>query len=200
MSPFLSSDVVCKVVGFASSFIFLSLSLVDCSLSVQHHSQSPYKACESSLRVLEETYTILLWVAPVLLSSVCMCLFFSSSVRLFVLSTQSLSVSSNRFTFYRSARAPNCHLKLQRIFLDSLITILISTPCSICCWVMQRGRWAVLICPEARRGCTECARLDVICARLLFPEHQSPPWTPASCATIGQCTDGGSKSYMWQRK
>lgn len=83
VSPFPSSDIVCKVVGFASSFIFLSLSLVHCSLSVQHHSQSPYKACESSLRVLEETYTILLRAAPVLLSSVCMCLFFQQQCETF---------------------------------------------------------------------------------------------------------------------
>lgn len=126
--PFSSSDIVCKVVGFASSFIFLSLSLVHCSLSVQHHSQSPYKTCESSLKVREETYTFLLSAAPVLLSSVCMCLFFSSSVKLFVLSTQPLSVSSNPFPFYRSTRAPNCQLKLQRSQCSQIPSSLSSFP------------------------------------------------------------------------
>ena len=155
------------------------LSLVRHCPSVQHHSQSPYKACESSRRVLEETEAILCRAVPVLLSFVCMCLFFSfsSSVKPFVLSTGSSLVSSNPFPFYRFP---------QELPIASLRNKEVSIPRFPHCCPHFHSMLDLLLGDAKREmsrthlsrgseGVHVCACLDVMCARLLFSEYQSPP-------------------------
>lgn len=129
---------------------------------------------------------------------------FSSSLKLLVLSTGSLSLSFKPFLYYRFAkelllsslqskeanipRFPHCCPHFHSVFNLLLGNAKREMSCTHLCWG-----------PEGLRLCT---RLDVMCVKLLFSGYQIPSWTPASCATIltGQCTDRSSKSCMWQRK
>lgn len=68
----------------------------------------------------------------------------------------------SRFTGFQKSSLFPAYIAKKSIFLDSLTAVLISTPCSICCWAMQRGRWAALVCPEAQKGCA-CALALMSC-------------------------------------
>lgn len=133
------------------------LSLVDHCISVQHHSQSPCEDCQSDHRGLEDTDAILLRAAPMLLSFVCLCFFFLlAAVWNFLFSAQGLyhyPPNHSHFTGFQKSYCFSAYMATKPIFLDSFTAVLISTPCSVCCWAMQRGRWAALICAEAQRGC-----------------------------------------------
>lgn len=129
---------------------------------------------------------------------------FSSNVKLLVLGTGSLSLSSKLLPFFRFPKElplSSLHGKEVNIprfphccphFHSVLNLLLGDAKRGMSCTHLSRG-------PEGLRVCT---RLDVMCVKLLFPEYRSPSWAPASCATIltRQRTDRSSKSYMWQRK
>lgn len=184
MSPISASSIICKV--FVSGCVFLML--ISCAF---------LPLCPSLFTMALQG----LWIEwrrkhALLCREQHQCCFplftrvfssLSSSVKVFVLSIGFLSVSPNPFLFYR--------------FLQEL---LISSPCitgtniprfSLCCPhfysmlnlllgdVKREMSCAVLICPEAQRGCV-CALALMSCVRLLFSEYQSPLWTRASCAVI----------------
>lgn len=136
------------------------VSLVHHCISVQHHSQSPCEDCESGHKGLEDTYAILLRAAPVLLSFVCLCFFFPlAAMWNFLFPAQGLyhyPPNHSHFTGFQKSYHFSAYIAKKPIFLDSFTAVLISTPYSICCWAMQSGRWAALICAEAQRGCA-CA-------------------------------------------
>lgn len=129
---------------------------------------------------------------------------FSSSVKLLILSTGSLSLSSKPFSFYRFPK---------ELLLFSLHGNEANIPRFLHCCPHFHSMFGLLLGNAKREmSCTHlcwgpeglcvCTRIHVMCVKLLFSEYWSPSWTPASCATIltGQCADRSSKSYMWQRK
>lgn len=129
---------------------------------------------------------------------------FSSSVKLLVLGTGSLSLSTKPFLFYKFPK---------ELPLSSLHGKEVNIPRFPHCCPHFHSMFSLLLGDAKREmSCTHlfqgpeglrlCTRLDVMCVKLLFSEYRSPSWTPASCATVltRQCTDRSSKSYMWQRK
>lgn len=185
-SPFPGSNTVCKVVVFASSLIFimllscallsfcpapLTIALRGLWIQSQGVGENRHHSAQSSARVAFFCMHVpffFFFFFP-----------FSSSMR-FLSSAQDLyqyPPTHSHFTgFHKSSRLPAYTAK-KSIFLDSPIAVLISTPCSICCWVMQRGRWAALICPETQRGVRVCQAFFV----RWLPKSSL---TPASCTTI----------------
>lgn len=158
----------CKVVVFASSLIFLML--ISCAL---------LSFCPALLTIALQG----LWIqsqgvggnrchsaqSSTSVAFFCMRVpfFLLAAVWKFLSSAQDLyqyPPTHSHFTgFRKSSQFPACTAN-KSIFLDSLMAVLISTPCSICCWVMQRGRRAAIICPEAQRGCA-CALALMSCVR-----------------------------------
>lgn len=181
--PFPSNNIVCKVIFFI--FLLVFLMLTSCLLLyTQHHSQLPCESSGSSHSVLEEAESMLCRAVQLLLSFRCMCLFFffNSSVKLFS-SAQHLS---NSFPF---------SIFSEDLPVSSLCGEEVSIPrFSLCC---PRFHCMLNLLPgDAKRemSCTHlsrgsacvcaCVQADVMCARLLFSEYQSPLWTPTSCAII----------------
>lgn len=142
VSPFPSRNVVCEVVFaaslcphayFLSIAVFLSSTAHKCPIRVASpvagywRKQMPFYAEQCHCSFLLHT-----------------CAFFLLAAQLnFLSSAQDLyqhSPAHSYFTgFCRSSQLPAYMVK-KLVVLDSLIAVLISTPCSICCWVMQRGR------------------------------------------------------------
>lgn len=148
----------CKVVVFACVVFLMLISVfLSCCISVQRHLQSPSEGCESGHRGLEDTDAILLRAPPPLLF-VCLCFFFLlTAVWNFLFSAQGLyPPNHSHFTGFQKSYHFPTYMAKKSILLDCLTAVLISTPCSVCCWAMQRGRRAALICSEGQRGCA-CA-------------------------------------------
>lgn len=172
--PFPSNNIVCKFIFF--TFLLVFLMLTSCLLLyTQHHSQLPCEISGSSHSVLEEAESMLCRAVQLLLSFRCMCLFFfsfNSSVKLFS-SAQHLS---NSFPF---------SIFPQDLPISSLCGKEVNIPrFSLCC---PRFHCMLNLLPgDAKRemSCTRlsrgsacvcaCVQADVMRARLLFSEYQSP--------------------------
>lgn len=95
---------------------------------------------------------------------------FSRNVKL-VFSTGSLSLSPNHshFTGFQKGSHFPAYMAKKSVFLDSLAAVLISTPCSICCWAKRELSCAHL--SRGPEGLCVCTPLDVMCVKLLFSEY-----------------------------